>query len=95
MKVRSKEETAGLLAEKCAEKFQTTIGLSALADLSLNPANQLLSGTGYVAVTRKGEAARVKKVSLPEKPEPVLREIIKNEALALLKDGHGIVLLYL
>jgi len=83
---KSKGDVSGLLAEKCAEKFQTDIGLSAVADISVNPENQLMSGTGYVAVAKVGEAARVKKVSLPEKPQPVLSEIIKNEALALLKE---------
>lgn len=83
---KSDEEVAVLLAEQCKEKFQSDIGLSIDAVTTVNPSNQLMSGKAFIAVAKKGDETQVKTFSLPEKPKHVLREIIKNEALAFLKE---------
>jgi nicotinamide-nucleotide amidase len=87
LKSKTPEDTAKILVEECAETFQTDIGLSVTAETILNTSGQLLSGTGYIAVFIKDEPVKVKPFPLPEKPQPVLRELLKNEALAFLKDA--------
>lgn len=83
---KSEEEIAKLLAEKCASTFKTEIGLSVTAETTRSGSGQLLSGTGYIAVYKKGEPVKVKQYPLPEKPQPVLKEMLKNEALAFLAE---------
>ena len=85
LKNEPEEARAVTLAEKCADKFQTAIGLSVTASTESAPDGKRLSGTGYVAIARQGEKTQVKSLPLPEKPNDILRTILKNEALAFLK----------
>ncbi|SFC11799.1 nicotinamide-nucleotide amidase [Alkalibacterium subtropicum] len=82
----SAADAAKMTAEQCAETFQTAIGLSVTAEITPNTSGQLLSGTGYIAVFIKGKPVKMKQFPLPEKPQAVLRDLLKNEALAFLKD---------
>jgi len=83
---KSEEEVAKLLAEKCAQTFQTEIGLSVTAETTSHGPDQLMTGTGYIAVSKNGQPVKVKQYPLPEKPQSVLKEMLKNEALAFLAE---------
>ncbi|MER2063608.1 MAG: CinA family nicotinamide mononucleotide deamidase-related protein [Alkalibacterium sp.] len=83
---KSQEEVAKLLAEKCALHFDTDIALSVIADTTQREGKELLSGTGYIAVYKNGEPVKVKQYPLPEKPQSILKEMLKNEALAFLAE---------
>ncbi|OJF94736.1 CinA family nicotinamide mononucleotide deamidase-related protein [Alkalibacterium sp. 20] len=84
---QSEEKVVMQLAEQCAEKFQTDVGLGVSASTELDPSGQRLSGTGFVAIARKDEATLMKKIPFQTLPEQVLRGILKNEALAFLKEA--------
>lgn len=80
------EDLAFKLAEQCAEKCESQIGLSVIGELAPSPDGNLESGTAYMALARKGFATEVKIYPLSERPNAVLRTATKNEALAFVKE---------
>ncbi|MGO2603945.1 MAG: CinA family nicotinamide mononucleotide deamidase-related protein [Alkalibacterium gilvum] len=81
---KSTEERVEALALKTREDFNTDIGLSIEADTTFDERKHVMSGTGYISVSLKGKKSQTKAYPLSQKSPAILKEILKNEALAFL-----------
>ena len=83
---KSTEERVEALALKTREDFNTDIGLSIEADTTFDERKHVMSGTGYISVSLKGKKSQTKAYPLSQKSPAILKEILKNEALAFLAE---------
>ncbi|GEK91074.1 CinA family nicotinamide mononucleotide deamidase-related protein [Alkalibacterium kapii] len=83
---KSEEVKGRMLAERIRVDFETDIGLSIDAETTWDDSKQLMCGTGYISVAVKDKETQSKTYPLSKRPQAILKETLKNEALAFLKE---------